>query len=148
MGLAGLMTMSSLNPVNLTDSALLALTDPTPVSAQVLSEDSKEPHEAQTLRDLIADKATEAGVDKGLALKIAFCESTYRQFDNDGKPLRGVHNKDDVGVFQINEKFHLAKSQELGYDIYSTEGNIDYAVWVLKHQGSKAWVWSRPCWDK
>lgn len=151
LGLTGLITISSLSPVTVDDNKLIALAEPTPVVLETTMEAPEAEateHTAQTLRDLIASKAEEAGVDKGLALRIAFCESTYRQFDKDGKPLRGIHNKDDVGLFQINEKYHLEKSQKLGFDIYSTEGNIDYAVWMLKHQGSKPWIWSKPCWNK
>src|SRR5665811_455336 len=29
---------------------------------------------------------------------IAFCESTYRQYDTNGKPLKGMVNKGDIGV--------------------------------------------------
>ncbi|MCC6290946.1 transglycosylase SLT domain-containing protein [Candidatus Nomurabacteria bacterium] len=102
---------------------------------------------ALTLKDLIETKAEEAGVDKTLALKIAFCESTMRQFDkSSGKPLRGVHNPNDVGLFQINEDYHANRSQNMGHDIYSTEGNIDYALYLLKKEGSRPWNASRPCW--
>jgi hypothetical protein len=106
------------------------------------------PAQVQSLHDVIAAKARAGGVDSTLALKIAFCESTLRQFGKDGEVLRGLHNPDDVGLFQINEHFHLKKSRELGYDIYSTEGNIDYAVWLIKHEGSRHWKWSQPCWDR
>jgi hypothetical protein len=153
LGLTGLITLSSLSPVTVTENQLVALAEPTPVvlaAAQEapLEEISNEPHTAQTLRDLIASKAEEAGVDRGLALRIAFCESTYRQFAKDGQPLRGIHNPDDVGLFQINEHYHLEKSRELGFDISTTEGNIDYAVWMLERQGPGPWVWSKPCWNK
>lgn len=87
-----------------------------------------------------------AGVNKDLALKIAFCESTYRQFADDGRPLRGVHNPGDVGLFQINESYHAKKSANLGYNIHSTEGNIDYAMYLLKTAGLRPWRYSRACW--
>jgi hypothetical protein len=83
-----------------------------------------------------------------VAQSIAYCESTNRQYDsNTGQALRGNQNALDVGLFQINEKYHLRKSQELGFDIYTTEGNIDYAMWLLKTQGSGPWIWSKPCWS-
>jgi hypothetical protein len=100
------------------------------------------------LETLIVARAQEAEVDAELAVKIAFCESTLRQFGQDGEALRGIHNSDDVGLFQINEKFHLAKSQKLGYDIHTTEGNIAYAMWLLANEGAKPWHWSKPCWSK
>lgn len=96
--------------------------------------------------ELISKKAINEGVNVRLATSIAFCESTYRQYDDNGSALRGKENSQDVGLFQINEKYHLKKSQELGFDIYTTNGNIDYAMWLLKNEGSKHWNWSKPCW--
>lgn len=109
----------------------------------------------ETIPDLITERANTLGVSAKLATAIAFCESTYRQYDDsrqaeDGTPvvLRGVHNPADVGLFQINETYHLEKSKELGFDIYTTEGNIDYALWLLENQGPTPWNWSKPCWSK
>jgi hypothetical protein len=105
--------------------------------------------QTQTIPELIAKKSKEQGVDAKLSQAIAFCESTNRQFNVDsGTVLRGVHNPLDVGLFQINERYHLQKSQELGFDIYTVEGNIDYALWLLKAQGAQPWKWSQPCWSK
>lgn len=103
---------------------------------------------AQILDEAIQTQAAAQGIDPELARKIAFCESTTRQFDKNGQVLRGLNNSDDVGVFQINEAYHLKKSQELGFDIHSTEGNIGYAMWLLKNEGERHWKWSRACWDK
>ncbi len=133
--MASLIALNSQLTTN--DSLTASVTLANPVSAQV-----------QSLHDIITSKAEDAGVGSKLALKVAFCESTLRQFDKDGKVLRGLHNPDDVGLFQINEHFHLAKSQELGYDIYTTEGNIDYAMWLIKNEGIYHWKWSQPCWGK
>ncbi|HEY4483684.1 MAG TPA: hypothetical protein VI752_00720 [Candidatus Paceibacterota bacterium] len=96
--------------------------------------------------DLITEKAINQGVNAKLANSIAFCESTYRQFENTGEALRGNQNRLDVGLFQINEKYHLEKSQELGFDIHTTEGNIDYALWLIKNEGEQHWKWSQHCW--
>lgn len=101
-----------------------------------------------SVKELVELKAKEQGVDPKLASKIAFCESTWRQFDDSGKPLRGHQNSKDVGVFQINEEYHLAKSKELGFDIYTTEGNIAYGLWLLKNGGPEPWNWSKHCWNK
>lgn len=139
------MTLGSLNSTPVNSNLIASVTTPV---IETATETEMDLQAAPSVRDLIATKAEKAGVDKSLALRIAFCESTYRQFDKDGEPLRGVHNQDDVGLFQINEYYHLAKSIELGYDIYSTEGNIGYAMWLLEHQGPKPWHWSKPCWGK
>jgi len=100
----------------------------------------------QTIPELIATKALAQGVNPTLAAKIAFCESSNRQFDEDGQPLRGLHNPGDIGLFQINERFHLTKSRALGYDIYQTEGNIDYALYLITEEGTRHWNYSRACW--
>ncbi|OHA58649.1 MAG: hypothetical protein A2571_02675 [Candidatus Vogelbacteria bacterium RIFOXYD1_FULL_44_32] len=99
--------------------------------------------------ELINQKSKEQAVDPNLAQAIAFCESTYQQFNADsGTVLRGIHNPLDVGIFQINEKYHLEKSQTLGFDIYTAEGNIDYALWLMSHEGAGHWKWSKPCWSQ
>ena len=79
------------------------------------------------------------------ALAIAYCESGMRQFNN-GKVLSGVVNNKDKGVFQINEKYHLERSKSLGLDIHTTQGNIDYAIWLMEREGDKHWNASKPCW--
>lgn len=107
----------------------------------------------KTIPEQITERANTFGVSKNLAQAIAFCESTTRQYDEnklaeDGTPrvLRGVVNSADVGIFQINEKYHLERSKSMGYNIYTSEGNIDYAIWLLKNEGSKHWKASEPCW--
>lgn len=86
------------------------------------------------------------GLDPDLSLRIARCESELRQYNKDGEVLRGIHNPQDVGIFQINEKYHLQDSQKLGLDIYSAEGNIEYAMEIMKRDGVRHWNYSRACW--
>ncbi len=83
-----------------------------------------------------------------IAAEIARCESTYRQFNADGSVLRGKVNSADVGVMQINEKYHLKRSVELGINIYTLEGNLAYGKYLYKEQGSRPWNASKPCWGK
>ena len=86
--------------------------------------------------------------DTPILAEIARCESTYRQFTSNGQLLRGRVNGADVGVMQINEKYHLARSKKLGIDIYTLEGNLKYGALLYKEQGSQPWSASRPCWGK
>lgn len=87
--------------------------------------------------------------DTPILAEVARCESTFRQTDKGGKVLRGEVDRNDVGIMQINERYHLEKAKELGYDIYTLEGNMAYAKEVLyKKQGTKAWLASSPCWTK
>ena len=76
---------------------------------------------------------------------IAQCESSMRQFNPDGSVLRGRVNPKDVGLFQINEYYHLADSIRLGYDIYTLEGNIGYAEHLVETQGFRPWIHSNNC---
>ena len=99
-----------------------------------------------TVPELIKELSGNYGVDSTLALDIARCESRLQQFREDGTLVRGNKNPSDVGVFQINEKYHLERSKTLGFDIYTTIGNIEYAMWLMKQGGSRYWRWSQGCW--
>ena len=86
--------------------------------------------------------------DKPLMAEIAYCESRNRQYEKDGSILRGIVNNKDVGLFQINEYYHLERAKKLGYDIYSPEGNMAYARVIFDEQGAAPWSSSAPCWSK
>lgn len=85
--------------------------------------------------------------DVPIMKKIAYCESQYRQLNESGTVLRGHINSQDVGIMQINEKYHLVGSKNLGYDIHTLEGNLDYAKHLYKTQGVRPWIHSSHCWD-
>lgn len=71
---------------------------------------------------------------------IAECESNFRQFNNDGTPLRGKITP-DWGIFQINEPTWDKKAQELGLNYKnSAEDNLQMAKYILEVQGKEAWV--------
>ncbi len=97
----------------------------------------------KTTEEIIAERLADAPILK----KIASCESHNRQFNELGGVLRGYVNSQDVGYMQINEKYHLGTSIKLGFDIYTLEGNIDYAKYLYRTQGVKPWVHSSHCWD-
>jgi len=78
--------------------------------------------------------------------KIAYCESRNRQFGKDGSVFRGVVNNKDVGIFQVNERYHLADSKKMGINIHSVDGNMEYARHLYETQGTQPWSSSRPCW--
>lgn len=86
--------------------------------------------------------------DAPIMAKVAYCESTHTQFSAPGVVHRGVANNKDVGIFQINEKYHLKRSKDLGIDIYSIEGNMEYARILYEEQGLQPWSASKPCWGK
>lgn len=86
--------------------------------------------------------------DIPIMAKIARCESGYRQWDKNGDVLRGVQNSLDKGVMQINEKYHLAASKRLGYDLSTLEGNLAYARHLYTQEGTRPWFWSKGCWGQ
>ncbi|HRY30953.1 MAG TPA: hypothetical protein P5328_00980 [Candidatus Paceibacterota bacterium] len=78
---------------------------------------------------------------------IAYCESKFYQFNADGSVLRGKVNPSDVGLMQINERYHAGTAVMLGYDIYSLEGNMAYAKYLYDKYGTDPWVHSSNCWN-
>lgn len=112
---------------------------------------SAEEIDVPTIPELITKSAEDAGLgvyDQILLKKIAFCESESQQFGKDGRLYRGWIDPDDIGVFQVNRRYHEDRMVELGYSIYKTQDNIDYAILLYKDQGSAPWNASRPCWNK
>jgi len=78
--------------------------------------------------------------------KIAFCESDGRHFDENGEVVRGKANPYDIGKYQINVLYWGEKAKELGYDIFTEEGNEAMALQMYREQGTKPWLSSKPCW--
>lgn len=87
------------------------------------------------------------GKNASLMLRVAECESNTRQFDFYGNVLRGKVNSKDVGIFQVNEKYHLADSVKLGMDIYTIKGNVDYGYYLFSRNWTRDWKWSSGCWN-
>lgn len=80
--------------------------------------------------------------------KIAACESQDRHFDAKGGVLKGGGNKYDIGKYQINILYWGDLADELGYDIYTEEGNEAMAIEIYERYGTSPWKWSKSCWDK
>ncbi len=102
-----------------------------------------EPKQLKTTKEEVREYFSDIPV----MIEVAFCESRWQQFNKDGQVLRGIENRSDVGVMQINEKYHAAKAVQLGYNLYSTEGNMAYARYLYETQGTKPWVHSKWCWN-
>lgn len=78
---------------------------------------------------------------------IAYCESRDRQFNPDGTVFRGKVNSDDVGVMQVNTDYHLDRATDLGMDLFTTEGNMEYARHLFEKEGTTPWDSSSKCWS-
>lgn len=86
--------------------------------------------------------------DEPVLAEIARCESQFRQYDEKGVVLRGEVVSADIGIMQINERFHGSTAEVLGYDIKTIEGNLSYARYLYEKEGTKPWKPSQKCWGK
>lgn len=86
--------------------------------------------------------------DTPVLADIAWCESTMRHVNKTGTILRGVVDSDDIGVMQINTRYHQDTANKLEIDLYSLHGNLAYAKYLYEKQGTQPWKASRNCWDK
>lgn len=75
---------------------------------------------------------------------VSMCKATQI-----GAPLVRVNTNGsyDIGKYQINST-HLADAIALGYDVYTLQGNTDYAVYLFMTQGSEPWYSSKSNWIK
>jgi len=133
--------MSSLYGANMAN-AQATETAAAPTTGQATSTEAralKTPREIEAyVREIYADRP--------ILVDIARCESTFRQFNPDGTVIRGMVNNLDVGVMQINEKYHAEMAGKLGYDIYTIEGNLGFARYLYGKYGTDPWVSSAKCW--
>jgi hypothetical protein len=78
--------------------------------------------------------------------RIAWCESNNRHFNENGGVLRGKIDKDDIGRYQINLRYHKKEAENLGIDLFSEEGNRRYAELLYEKRGTDPWRASQKCW--
>jgi len=86
--------------------------------------------------------------DIPMLVKICKAESGNKQFNSKGDVLRGKVNPSDIGYCQINEYIHNDEARRLGLDIYTEQGNKDYAVVLFLREGSAPWNSSKVIWNK
>ena len=84
--------------------------------------------------------------DVPVMIKIAKCESNFRQFDEFGNPLFGGTGG-MVGVFQEAAAIHGDTASSLGFNIDTLDGNLGYARYLYETQGTTPWRGSAACWD-
>ena len=71
-----------------------------------------------------------------------------QQYEKSGKVLKGKFNPHDIGQCQINELLWGEKALLLGYNIYTSKGNIAMANWIYTRYSNNPWYLSRALWDK
>jgi hypothetical protein len=141
--------VSLLASVHLGGTSIKSMTEDNPayVVEPVSLEESADPESIApitTVKDVVKDYFKDIPV----LAKVAECESQFRQVDENGGVLRGVKNPFDVGVMQINEKYHLDRSEEMNMNIYSLDGNLEYARTLYNESGTAPWSSSKACWSK
>lgn len=88
-----------------------------------------------------ADLATST---REVMVAVAKCESGLRQVNDDGSVVES--HTGDFGLFQINSKYHLEASKNMGLDIMTASGNTRYAIYLVKRNGFRDWSASENCW--
>lgn len=132
----GLLTMTTAS-----DSLITLPTEPQALVREVETEPK-----AESIKDQeIINKITEVfGKDAEVMTKIAFCESSLRQFDETGKVL--ISKTNDRGLFQISW-VHDEELKKLNLDVTKLEDNIAYAKYLFDNNELKDWQASAKCWQ-
>lgn len=78
-------------------------------------------------------------------IDIAQCESGTVQYLSNGKVIRDHVYGTHVGLFQIAESW-IPVARKVGDDIYTPQGNIAFALYLYKKNGTSPWTASRDCW--
>ncbi|HMO78578.1 MAG TPA: hypothetical protein PKA96_00100 [Candidatus Paceibacterota bacterium] len=110
---------------------------------KVIENTETELKKLKTTKEVVHEKFS----DIPIMIEIARCESGFRHQNSNGEVLRGYINSADVGVMQINEKYHSETAKRLGYNIYSLDGNMEYARYLYETQGTRPWIHSSKCWN-
>ena len=84
--------------------------------------------------------------DIPIMVEVAYCESRFRHFDENGNLLHGEENYSDLGVMQINEYYHGDTAKRFGLDLRTLEGNLAYARNLYEREGTTPWLSSSRCW--
>lgn len=85
--------------------------------------------------------------DIPVMIQIARCESEFRHTLADGSVLRGKVDPADVGVMQINTRYHGAEAKALKLDLHDLHDNLAFARQLYERQGTKPWSSSASCWS-
>ncbi len=116
-----------------------------------VSMSSPAPMPAATLADTpnvetMGEYVTKYYADTPILADIAWCESRLRHTEKDGDIFRGVVNSNDIGVMQINTKYHEKQAESMNLDLYTLDGNLAYAKYLYEKEGVKPWASSKACW--
>ncbi|HET8575130.1 MAG TPA: hypothetical protein VFM02_03095 [Candidatus Paceibacterota bacterium] len=124
-----------------------------PISPSTSSESSSAAPSSNFSHSSVSQSETEALAALNPKLRpVCACESagrwtgTPRQFDANGDPLMNFGGTGDVGMCQINVRYHEEDAKALGYDLYTSMGNVLFANYLFSLQGYQPWLASEACW--
>lgn len=141
---AFLLGFSFANPT-IADTPLTA--DKAPMG-QIAQKYAINPNEPEANPAYVEQRVREYFRDIPEMIAIAECESTFRQYESDGRLLVNSNPKSSAsGVFQILYITHYddwARSKKT--HITTLEGNLAFARQLYKRYGNKPWKASRHCW--
>lgn len=84
----------------------------------------------------------ETGVPHETITKIMFAESGY----NTKAKHINKNGSIDSGLMQINSQ-HIPLAKKMGIDIFTPEGNADFAIYLIKKNGLRDWGYSKSTWS-
>lgn len=99
-----------------------------------------------SVNDGIENILRERFSDAPIMVEIARCESEFRQYDASGIALSGGTGGNMIGVFQINAPVHSDFARDIGMDVYTLDGNVNYARYLYDSEGTRPWNSSGTCW--
>lgn len=53
----------------------------------------------------------------------------------------------DIGYWQINDYYWGSFFKKMGLDIHNPDDNLRAGFWILQHDGTQPWLWSKKCWQ-
>ena len=107
--------------------------------APVTREEPKTLNSRDDIKKYITEQSVALGVDCDVSLRIAECESGFRNVCN-------VYSCDNgIGIYQILQSTF---EEQCDGDVYNARDNIDCALKMLKDGQLWRWDQSRHCWDK
>ncbi len=109
--------------------------------------EAKRQKQARRTSSSVERQVREAFAGTPVMVKIAECESGFRQYDERGVPLRNKHSS-ATGVFQVMFSLHYATADKLGFKLETTQGNIGYAKHLYNTKSTNPWNASKHCWGK
>ena len=92
--------------------------------------------------ELAIKVSQETGIDQELIHKIMWAESQYKL---DAKGIN-KNGSVDSGLFQINSQ-HIPLAKSMGIDIFTPEGNAEFAIYLIKKNGLRDWGYSKSTWN-